>query len=1597
MSSRTLNLNTYFDYYLILILSRSNQVDVFMPGVVHLVSKHSNGTLNLWKLQFQENSKYQSLVYVSHLSRVCGHRFLLNSVHSHPILPFLLTNSVNELNNNSLAEESSDHECGLLETFQRGIIIWGVEPVRPLCVTGGIYELARVDSSKPNSFENIAWFPSFLPSSTLGNLSSSPSTLFASTDADKITIYQAVFDARTLLHDLQRQQTKNTQPNGHPVYNKLISTVSATGSTTTDIPYDNFNIVSIQSTARPGCIIELDHLADSAHSQGSWLKADLFHVYQEGLIRSASRKKKQTRANKNLPYQPYSSASAISEQHVFNETFFVVLLEKSRRTNRLVQQIHMWQVNIKSSLFVSETSGDDAESSISASASKNRLTISSQRVCNQELQLPDGVHVVSAETAAADLAASAMFSINQVPYLFATGCSDGVVRFWSCSQKEDTSDDEQAQFEFVEWKMSDLSGSQVKCDAVPLSISCSYNSRFAVAFRKASSSVDDTKSTNNKTFADYCVNIYECESTGGSEWRLEDSICLNSIVLPELDSGINLDYIFGDEKPIKPTRSMHSFKNMIFGGSGGSTYVGGTTSPPHSANIAASPSSGLFTPFNAAVDTKSTPAAPIPIEIPSTAAKISIKRQITTLNTIKPHNSRFKKKAINLDWGSTENGSHILTIGLGNRIFVYSCVMRAKSTSSSSGNDGLIEWKQFRTFELDSADDQQALPSHVKWVREGLLVIGLDTEMQVYSQWSSNVVKSIKNEVVDDTMKSVSQMNSRKPSASIVTRKNASVLDLNKLSKMTKEKKPAGSRLGDDLVSERRESVMDEFERNNSLTGSKQFLASSIIQAPQKKFDHAELLEMMQDSGLFMQAKFAWPVLPQYHPRQLLELMNYGKINRVKAILMHLTRCIIDFELKNNSKVNTQKKLKRKMSVSSESEMPEEQVLNYLEIDTIPPLPLFALFASDNDDMKDQEEESATSQDNTENKSSFDLLSGGGDSDELKLNSTAFDDDFEFDEDTKAKILEKRAAKEKLEFKKTLLASNQSLQNFNSRVCKLLIEYLTCVHLQGLTSIDQMYLVALADTVANVRCDNINMAGNTNDMFAKKDSSSNTTNQIVDNCGLKFLLALRSYNYLIRTLPAPNRAELRQVGLGTANFAWAYHSECEQELLAALSPSSGENESASVLTWSDLRQYGVGWWLKNTTLLKQLIEKVAKTAFQQKNDPLDAALFYLAMKKKGVLWGLFKTVKDVKMSEFFKNDFAEAKWQTAALKNAFVLLGKQRFEHAAAFFLLAGRLKDAVEVCIRSLHDLQLALVIVRLYETDYDKLSHYIKSILFAEVLGYDLLPSVDASGVKKSDSFGQLSAQPKPENISPDAFLRSMSYWYVKDYKQALNTLYDVEKGDLTTYSTSESSSTTTNISQVFNFYTFLKNHPLLIRQQLVDNETKSTKTLMPVERRLHFIAGYYHLVNGCPLLSLDILSKLPKYLATNNEDTSSSNFEEEKKLDFVDNVPKKIEKAADFDWSAPTYNRFNDDEELDLKLDSDEDDEEEIKEVVKVEEKKNMTDDDKINKAPALVDQKDDTGGIVDTFAQQIKFISCLKILIEEMSTLSTGFEVVGGQLR
>lgn len=44
-------------------------------------------------------------------------------------------------------------------------------------------------------------------------------------------------------------------------------------------------------------------------------------------------------------------------------------------------------------------------------------------------------------------------------------------------------------------------------------------------------------------------------------------------------------------------------------------------------------------------------------------------------------------------------------------------------------------WLRLRSLELKTADGLPPLPMHLSWVRDGIFVIGMDNEMQVFSQW----------------------------------------------------------------------------------------------------------------------------------------------------------------------------------------------------------------------------------------------------------------------------------------------------------------------------------------------------------------------------------------------------------------------------------------------------------------------------------------------------------------------------------------------------------------------------------------------------------------------------------------------------------------------------------------------------------------------------------------------------------------------------------------------------------------------------------------------------------------------------------------------
>lgn len=648
--------------------------------------------------------------------------------------------------------------------------------------------------------------------------------------------------------------------------------------------------------------------------------------------------------------------------------------------------------------------------------------------------------------------------------------------------------------------------------------------------------------------------------------------------------------------------------------------------------------------------------------------------------------------------------------------------------------------------------------------------------------------------------------------------------------------------------------------------------------------------------------------------------------------------------------------------------------------------------------------------------------------------------------------------------RRSSIPERQYLSHFGPRQGQLLSRLLTHTHLPGLSSLDQMHLLALADTVSTCNTDfaerfaiaaaktaiaKENLTGNPSD-------SENDSTDSLDDCGLRFLLAMKHFNYLIRCLPLAQRSQFQKQGVGMSNIVWAFHSESEEELLNLI-----PNYAKGQIKWMQLRELGVGWWLRNQTLLRSCVEKLAKASFQQKQDPLDAAIYYIAMKKKSVVWGLFRQLRDEKMTSFFANDFTIDRWRKAALKNAFALLGKQRFEHAVAFFLLAGSLNDALEVCLNKLDDLQLALIITRLYDGEHDSTPPSYRKLLYEEILGCD----------KNGDD-------QDIDRAHPDPFLRSMSLWLLKDYSGSLSTLLQNNVGilhraydddDPFLHSDHGTKLSTTANPNVFNFYVYLRTHPLIIRQHIANTAQEKKKaqvvlsgfsfgsstggsglaradsvqmmmgqpskiksssmpadkqlhledSITPLERQLYFTTAHGHFKAGCPALALEVLSKLPtKVIDTDaNEGDDNASISTEKKDDVTSNLIETgtfdwsqpstmnsgLDSAGSFDWGAPVAQPLEDGFKIVWENDDDDNDNESDEGLdMKIDKNESKEDNTKVtintgDNYDSSHNNDKDKHGQLDIMAQQLKFIACLKILMEELSTLATGFEVDGGQLR
>lgn len=95
------------------------------------------------------------------------------------------------------------------------------------------------------------------------------------------------------------------------------------------------------------------------------------------------------------------------------------------------------------------------------------------------------------------------------------------------------------------------------------------------------------------------------------------------------------------------------------------------------------------------------------------------------------------------------------------------------------------------------------------------------------------------------------------------------------------------------------------------------------------------------------------------------------------------------------------------------------------------------------------------------------------------------------------------------------------IAHFTPKQGRILSRLLTHTHLPGLSSLDQMHLLALADTVSTCNTDlaerfAIDAAKSA---MAKENligQPDEVTTDTLDDCGLRFLLAMKHYAYLLR-------------------------------------------------------------------------------------------------------------------------------------------------------------------------------------------------------------------------------------------------------------------------------------------------------------------------------------------------------------------------------------------------------------------------------------------------------------------------------------------------
>ncbi|CAE8681413.1 unnamed protein product, partial [Polarella glacialis] len=221
--------------------------------------------------------------------------------------------------------------------------------------------------------------------------------------------------------------------------------------------------------------------------------------------------------------------------------------------------------------------------------------------------------------------------------------------------------------------------------------------------------------------------------------------------------------------------------------------------------------------------------------------------------------------------------------------------------------------------------------------------------------------------------------------------------------------------------------------------------------------------------------------------------------------------------------------------------------------------------------------------------------------------------------------------------------------------------------------------------------------------------------------------------------------------LSSEDMCWALHSDCQGTIVDKLLEGMGAD-----LDWPALRRAGLGLWITDMPALKRVMEALPRCILRrqgQEKKPESVALWYALLGRRTLLAALYRSQGLEKVADFLCNDLSCEPWQAKAEKNAFELIRQRRFEMACAFFVLANRARDAVDVAIRYMNDWPLGLLIAQHASKSGTDMTADLRRVMLE-----DMLPLALRAG---------------------DPWLASLAYWHVGENALAVRSVMPPYRG--------------------------------------------------------------------------------------------------------------------------------------------------------------------------------------------------------------------------